>query len=61
MYTPPLNIYFFLSQQVQLIVQRALKLYSEDRTGQVDYALESGGKQTYRTHTQNITDPFMSF
>ncbi|XP_051988041.1 SUN domain-containing protein 1-like isoform X2 [Xyrauchen texanus] len=46
-------------QQVQLMVQRALKLYSEDRTGQVDYALESGGgsilstrcSETYETKT----------
>lgn len=26
-----------------MIVQNALKLYSEDRIGLVDYALESGG------------------
>lgn len=32
-------------QQVKLIVQNALKLYSQDRTGLVDYALESGGKK----------------
>ena len=32
-----------LTQQVQLIVQNALRLYSQDRTGHVDYALESGG------------------
>ncbi|ROL53027.1 SUN domain-containing protein 1 [Anabarilius grahami] len=46
-------------EQVQLIVQHALKLYSEDRTGQVDYALESGGgsilstrcSETYETKT----------
>ncbi|XP_051995696.1 SUN domain-containing protein 1-like isoform X2 [Xyrauchen texanus] len=46
-------------EQVQLIVQRALKIYSEDRTGQVDYALESGGgsilstrcSETYETKT----------
>ncbi|XP_056309112.1 SUN domain-containing protein 1 isoform X5 [Danio aesculapii] len=46
-------------EHVQLIVQRALKLYSEDRTGQVDYALESGGgsvlstrcSETYETKT----------
>ncbi|KAK2916778.1 hypothetical protein Q8A67_001152 [Cirrhinus molitorella] len=46
-------------EQVQLIVKRALKLYSEDRTGQVDYALESGGgsilstrcSETYETKT----------
>lgn len=30
-------------QHVQLIVNNAMKLYSEDRTGLVDYALESGG------------------
>lgn len=34
-----------LPQQVKLIVQNALKLYSQDRTGMVDYALESGGKK----------------
>ncbi|XP_057215292.1 SUN domain-containing protein 1 isoform X1 [Triplophysa rosa] len=28
---------------VEMIVENALKLYSEDRTGLVDYALESGG------------------
>lgn len=46
-------------EQVQLIVQNALKLYSQDRTGQVDYALESGGgsilstrcSETYETKT----------
>lgn len=32
-------------QQVKLIVQNALRLYSQDRTGLVDYALESGGKK----------------
>lgn len=30
---------------MKLIVQNALRLYSQDRTGQVDYALESGGKK----------------
>ncbi|XP_032775758.1 SUN domain-containing protein 1-like [Strigops habroptila] len=30
-------------EQVQTIVNKALKLYSEDRTGLVDFALESGG------------------
>ncbi|TRY55562.1 hypothetical protein DNTS_023158 [Danionella cerebrum] len=30
-------------EHVQLIVNNALKLFSEDRTGMVDYALESGG------------------
>lgn len=31
-------------EQVHLIVNQALKHYSEDRTGMVDYALESGGR-----------------
>lgn len=30
-------------QQVHLIVDQALKRYSEDRVGMVDYALESAG------------------
>lgn len=34
-------------QQVKLIVQNALRLYSQDRTGLVDYALESGGKKSH--------------
>uniref|UniRef100_A0A3Q1JV22 SUN domain-containing protein n=2 Tax=Anabas testudineus TaxID=64144 RepID=A0A3Q1JV22_ANATE len=46
-------------EQVNLIVQNALKLYSQDRTGMVDYALESGGgsilstrcSETYETKT----------
>uniref|UniRef100_A0A3B5LSE1 SUN domain-containing protein n=1 Tax=Xiphophorus couchianus TaxID=32473 RepID=A0A3B5LSE1_9TELE len=46
-------------EDVNLIVQNALKLYSQDRTGQVDYALESGGgsilstrcSETYETKT----------
>ncbi|KAL0993413.1 hypothetical protein UPYG_G00107490 [Umbra pygmaea] len=46
-------------EQVQLIIQNALKLYSQDRTGLVDYALESGGgsilstrcSETYETKT----------
>ncbi|KAG7460148.1 hypothetical protein MATL_G00218140 [Megalops atlanticus] len=46
-------------EQVQLIVQNALKLYAQDRTGLVDYALESGGgsilstrcSETYETKT----------
>ncbi|XP_044186176.1 SUN domain-containing protein 1 isoform X6 [Thunnus albacares] len=46
-------------EQVKLIVQNALKLYSQDRTGLVDYALESGGgsilstrcSETYETKT----------
>uniref|UniRef100_A0A3Q1GBK8 Sad1 and UNC84 domain containing 1b n=1 Tax=Acanthochromis polyacanthus TaxID=80966 RepID=A0A3Q1GBK8_9TELE len=46
-------------EHVKLIVQNALKLYSQDRTGLVDYALESGGgsilstrcSETYETKT----------
>ncbi|XP_030402310.1 SUN domain-containing protein 2 [Gopherus evgoodei] len=46
-------------EQVHLIVNQALKRYSEDRTGMVDYALESGGasvistrcSETYETKT----------
>ncbi|XP_053495499.1 SUN domain-containing protein 1 isoform X2 [Ictalurus furcatus] len=46
-------------EAVQLIVQNALKRYSEDRIGLVDYALESGGgsilstrcSETYETKT----------
>lgn len=34
---------FVSPQHVQLIVNNAMKLYFEDRTGLVDYALESGG------------------
>lgn len=30
---------------MKLIVQNALRLYSQDRTGLVDYALESGGRK----------------
>ncbi|XP_051878495.1 SUN domain-containing protein 1 isoform X3 [Pristis pectinata] len=46
-------------EQVHVIVDNALKLYSEDRTGMVDFALESGGgsilstrcSETYETAT----------
>ncbi|XP_016896054.1 SUN domain-containing protein 1 isoform X3 [Cynoglossus semilaevis] len=46
-------------EQVKLLVQNALKLYSQDQTGLVDYALESGGgsilstrcSETYETKT----------
>ncbi|XP_031661184.1 SUN domain-containing protein 1 isoform X11 [Oncorhynchus kisutch] len=46
-------------EHVQMIVKNALKLYSQDRTGLVDYALESGGgsilstrcSETYETKT----------
>ncbi|XP_032896427.1 SUN domain-containing protein 1 isoform X2 [Amblyraja radiata] len=46
-------------EQVHVIVGNALKLYSEDRTGMVDFALESGGgsilstrcSETYETAT----------
>ncbi|XP_035260718.1 SUN domain-containing protein 1-like isoform X3 [Anguilla anguilla] len=36
-------------EQVQLIVRNALELYSQDRTGLVDYALESGGGSVLST------------
>lgn len=36
-------------QQVHLIVGQALKRYSEDRVGMVDYALESAGKVVGRS------------
>ncbi|KAG7275603.1 hypothetical protein CRUP_030637 [Coryphaenoides rupestris] len=46
-------------EQVQLMVNNALRLYSQDRTGLADYALESGGgsilstrcSETYQTRT----------
>ncbi|XP_038675637.1 SUN domain-containing protein 1-like isoform X6 [Scyliorhinus canicula] len=46
-------------EQVHVIVDNALKLYSEDKTGMVDFALESGGgsilstrcSETYETAT----------
>uniref|UniRef100_A0A3B3BUL9 Sad1 and UNC84 domain containing 1 n=2 Tax=Oryzias melastigma TaxID=30732 RepID=A0A3B3BUL9_ORYME len=46
-------------EQVKLIVQNALRLFSQDKTGRVDYALESGGgsilstrcSETYETKT----------
>ncbi|CAL8302713.1 unnamed protein product [Lota lota] len=46
-------------EQVQLMVRNALRLYSQDRTGLADYALESGGgsilstrcSETYETRT----------
>ncbi|XP_048408690.1 SUN domain-containing protein 1 [Stegostoma tigrinum] len=46
-------------EQVHIIVNNALKLYSEDKTGMVDFALESGGgsilstrcSETYETAT----------
>ncbi|XP_015686171.1 SUN domain-containing protein 2-like, partial [Protobothrops mucrosquamatus] len=59
----PLNLLIFslavLFQQVHHIVNDALKRYSEDRIGMVDYALESGGasvistrcSETYETKT----------
>lgn len=31
-------------QQAHVIVNNALKLYSQDKTGMVDFALESGGR-----------------
>ncbi|KAM6299032.1 SUN domain-containing protein 1 [Aegotheles albertisi] len=49
--------------QAQIIVNNALKLYSQDKTGMVDFALESGGKyilstrcsETYETKTALIS------
>ncbi|KAL2078235.1 hypothetical protein ACEWY4_025920 [Coilia grayii] len=46
-------------EHVELIVKNALRLYSQDRTGMVDYALESGGgsiistrcSETFETQT----------
>lgn len=31
-------------QQARVLVNNALKLYSQDKTGMVDFALESGGE-----------------
>lgn len=39
----PSQLRWRLFQQVHRIVNQALKRYSEDRIGMVDYALESGG------------------
>ncbi|XP_069503333.1 SUN domain-containing protein 1 isoform X10 [Ambystoma mexicanum] len=47
------------AEQARIIVNNALKLYSQDKTGMVDYALESGGgsilstrcSETYETKT----------
>ncbi|KAM6320301.1 SUN domain-containing protein 1 isoform 3-T6 [Podargus strigoides] len=49
--------------QVQIIVKNALKLYSQDKTGMVDFALESGGggilstrcSESYETKTALIS------
>lgn len=40
---PPHTGSVLVFQQVHRIVNQALKRYSEDRIGMVDYALESGG------------------
>lgn len=43
-------------QQVHLIVGQALKRYSEDRVGMVDYALESAGRWSGRaSHLGEVT------
>jgi len=39
--SPLLCVYLY---QAQTIVNNALKLFSQDKTGMVDFALESGGK-----------------
>ncbi|XP_026132910.1 SUN domain-containing protein 1-like isoform X2 [Carassius auratus] len=43
-------------EHVQLIVNNAIKLYSEDRTGLVDYALESGGGSIISTRCSESFD-----
>uniref|UniRef100_A0A8C1Z5N5 Zgc:152977 n=2 Tax=Cyprinus carpio TaxID=7962 RepID=A0A8C1Z5N5_CYPCA len=43
-------------EHVQLIVNNAMKLYSEDRTGLVDYALESGGGSIISTRCSESFD-----
>ncbi|XP_052427540.1 SUN domain-containing protein 1 isoform X2 [Carassius gibelio] len=43
-------------EHVQLIVNNAIKLYSEDRTGLVDYALESGGGSIIGTRCSESFD-----
>uniref|UniRef100_A0A671SN49 SUN domain-containing protein 1-like n=1 Tax=Sinocyclocheilus anshuiensis TaxID=1608454 RepID=A0A671SN49_9TELE len=43
-------------EHVQLIVNNAMKLYSEDRTGLVDYALESGGGNIISTRCSESFD-----
>lgn len=43
-------------QQVKIIVQNALRLYSQDRTGLVDYALESGGKNKVSQHCLSFSN-----
>ncbi|XP_061213049.1 SUN domain-containing protein 1 isoform X8 [Neopsephotus bourkii] len=43
-------------EQVQIIVNNALKLYSQDRTGLVDFALESGGGSILSTRCSETYD-----
>ncbi|XP_026078764.1 SUN domain-containing protein 1 isoform X2 [Carassius auratus] len=43
-------------EHVQFIVNNAMKLYSEDRTGLVDYALESGGGSIISTRCSESFD-----
>ncbi|KAM9013480.1 SUN domain-containing protein 1 isoform 3-T8 [Ara ararauna] len=43
-------------EQVQVIVNNALKLYSQDRTGLVDFALESGGGSILSTRCSETYD-----
>ncbi len=38
-----LGILFLYLQQVRILIQEALLLYGADKTGRVDYALESVG------------------
>ncbi|XP_052466842.1 SUN domain-containing protein 1 isoform X4 [Carassius gibelio] len=46
----------FSEEHVQFIVNNAMKLYSEDRTGLVDYALESGGGSIISTRCSESFD-----
>uniref|UniRef100_A0A8B9IV32 Sad1 and UNC84 domain containing 1 n=1 Tax=Amazona collaria TaxID=241587 RepID=A0A8B9IV32_9PSIT len=43
-------------EQVQVIVNNALKLYAQDRTGLVDFALESGGGSILSTRCSETYD-----
>ncbi|XP_033920984.1 SUN domain-containing protein 1 isoform X2 [Melopsittacus undulatus] len=43
-------------EQVQVIINNALKLYSQDRTGLVDFALESGGGSILSTRCSETYD-----
>ena len=38
-----MNVKFVYFQHVQMLIHSALQVYSADKTGMVDYALESAG------------------